>query len=620
MMLRMVAAGESTGKIDEMLEKMADFWDEEIEATLSALTSLLEPILIVVLGVIVGGIVIALFLPIFQMSEVVSGGRKKAEGRRMKDEGRRQRHPKAGNSARTNARDTETHVQPTPDSFLSFCLLPSSFCLLPSFPWPTVPPSRVDDGPADLAWATRAARCSSTRSTRCSSSTTNAAWSTPTPAACVLLGAPRRRSSARPSARLHPAPARVRLTDLAARWQDFLRDGQRIQDECRRPRRRRHAPRHLPRPGEFPAGPAPARRARRHRTPRSPRKPSATPNSSTAPSSRPPTPATSSPTPRAACSTPTPSTSTSAATATLDEILGRHPLEWTAPRDRVRFGADMPAACQRRAAAQPGNRFHRRPGRTPARGDQRHRRRTPTTACACSASATTSPGRVQTRRELENARHELERRVRTPHGRTRPRQRAHPVPRAPAGSRRRPGPPRAGRARTSTSSCARRWRPFAPCSTWNSAACVEHADPESDELMLRAVHGWQPTSTSASPWPRPTPTLPQRLRAGQPRAGGRSRTSREETRFRLLAGHGRRAASSAASPCPSAANLQPFGLLGAHSTPAAPLHARRHLFPAVHRQRAGRRHRAQTLGGDRASGAAGRRAAPTTRRSNSSRA
>ena len=72
MMLRMVSAGESTGKIDEMLEKMADFWDEEIEATLSALTSLLEPILIVVLGVIVGGIVIALFLPIFQLSEVVS--------------------------------------------------------------------------------------------------------------------------------------------------------------------------------------------------------------------------------------------------------------------------------------------------------------------------------------------------------------------------------------------------------------------------------------------------------------------------------------------------------------------------------------------------------------------
>ena len=75
MMLRMVAAGESTGKIDTMLEKMADFWDEEIEATLSALTSLLEPLLIVFLGVIVGGIVIAMFLPIFKLSDIVSGNK-----------------------------------------------------------------------------------------------------------------------------------------------------------------------------------------------------------------------------------------------------------------------------------------------------------------------------------------------------------------------------------------------------------------------------------------------------------------------------------------------------------------------------------------------------------------
>ncbi len=74
MLVRMVGAGESTGKIDTMLEKMADFWDEEIEALLNALTSLLEPILIVVLGIIIGGIVIALFLPIFKMSDVVSGG------------------------------------------------------------------------------------------------------------------------------------------------------------------------------------------------------------------------------------------------------------------------------------------------------------------------------------------------------------------------------------------------------------------------------------------------------------------------------------------------------------------------------------------------------------------
>ena len=72
MLLRMVSAGEATGKIDNMLEKMADFWDEEIEAMLDALTSLIEPLLIVFLGVIVGGIVIAMFLPIFKLNEVVS--------------------------------------------------------------------------------------------------------------------------------------------------------------------------------------------------------------------------------------------------------------------------------------------------------------------------------------------------------------------------------------------------------------------------------------------------------------------------------------------------------------------------------------------------------------------
>lgn len=72
MLLRMISAGESTGKIDQMLEKMADFWDEEVEAMLDALTSLIEPILICVLGVIVGGIVIAMFLPIFKLNEIVS--------------------------------------------------------------------------------------------------------------------------------------------------------------------------------------------------------------------------------------------------------------------------------------------------------------------------------------------------------------------------------------------------------------------------------------------------------------------------------------------------------------------------------------------------------------------
>src|SRR6202790_1403664 len=75
MLVRMVGAGEQTGKIDAMLEKMADFWDEEIEAILAALTSLIEPLLIVVLGVIVGGIVIAMFLPIFKLNDVVSSSK-----------------------------------------------------------------------------------------------------------------------------------------------------------------------------------------------------------------------------------------------------------------------------------------------------------------------------------------------------------------------------------------------------------------------------------------------------------------------------------------------------------------------------------------------------------------
>jgi type IV pilus assembly protein PilC len=73
MIIRMITAGEQTGKIDIMLERVADFLDEEIETTLSGLTSLIEPLLIVFLGVVVGGIVICMFLPIFKLSELVSG-------------------------------------------------------------------------------------------------------------------------------------------------------------------------------------------------------------------------------------------------------------------------------------------------------------------------------------------------------------------------------------------------------------------------------------------------------------------------------------------------------------------------------------------------------------------
>jgi type IV pilus assembly protein PilC len=72
MIIRMITAGEQTGKIESMLERISDFLDEEIETTLSGLTSLIEPLLIVFLGITVGGIAICMFLPIFKMSEIIN--------------------------------------------------------------------------------------------------------------------------------------------------------------------------------------------------------------------------------------------------------------------------------------------------------------------------------------------------------------------------------------------------------------------------------------------------------------------------------------------------------------------------------------------------------------------
>ena len=75
MIIRMLSAGEQTGNIDNMLERVADFLDEEIENTLSGLMSLLEPLMIVFLGIIIGGMVICMFLPIFNLGNIVSGGK-----------------------------------------------------------------------------------------------------------------------------------------------------------------------------------------------------------------------------------------------------------------------------------------------------------------------------------------------------------------------------------------------------------------------------------------------------------------------------------------------------------------------------------------------------------------
>ncbi|HSY84258.1 MAG TPA: type II secretion system F family protein [Gemmatimonadaceae bacterium] len=71
MVISMIAVGESTGGLDEMLSKIADFYDEEVDAAVSGLLSLLEPVMIVFLGVIVGGMVVAMYLPIFDMINAV---------------------------------------------------------------------------------------------------------------------------------------------------------------------------------------------------------------------------------------------------------------------------------------------------------------------------------------------------------------------------------------------------------------------------------------------------------------------------------------------------------------------------------------------------------------------
>jgi type IV pilus assembly protein PilC len=74
MVIRMMSAGEQTGNIDNMLERVSNFLDEEIEGTLSGLMSLIEPMLIVFLGVVIGGMVICMFLPIFNLANIVNGG------------------------------------------------------------------------------------------------------------------------------------------------------------------------------------------------------------------------------------------------------------------------------------------------------------------------------------------------------------------------------------------------------------------------------------------------------------------------------------------------------------------------------------------------------------------
>jgi type IV pilus assembly protein PilC len=71
MVISMIAVGEQTGGLDEMLSKIADFYDEEVDVAVGALLSLMEPVMIVVLGVVVGGMVVAMYLPIFDMMNAI---------------------------------------------------------------------------------------------------------------------------------------------------------------------------------------------------------------------------------------------------------------------------------------------------------------------------------------------------------------------------------------------------------------------------------------------------------------------------------------------------------------------------------------------------------------------
>jgi type IV pilus assembly protein PilC len=71
MTVQMVAVGEDSGQLDEMMDKVADFYDDEVETTTQQLTTLIEPIMILVLGAVVGSILISLYLPIFKIFDLV---------------------------------------------------------------------------------------------------------------------------------------------------------------------------------------------------------------------------------------------------------------------------------------------------------------------------------------------------------------------------------------------------------------------------------------------------------------------------------------------------------------------------------------------------------------------
>ncbi|HMU76015.1 MAG TPA: type II secretion system F family protein, partial [Elusimicrobiota bacterium] len=70
MVVQMIAVGEETGNMDIMLNKIADFYDQEVDVAVKGLTSMIEPIVIVFMGIVIGGIVIAMFIPMFELGQL----------------------------------------------------------------------------------------------------------------------------------------------------------------------------------------------------------------------------------------------------------------------------------------------------------------------------------------------------------------------------------------------------------------------------------------------------------------------------------------------------------------------------------------------------------------------
>ncbi|MFT6806676.1 MAG: type IV pilus assembly protein PilC, partial [Glaciecola sp.] len=71
MVVQMIAIGEEAGAVDEMLNKIATIYEAEVDDMVDGLTSLLEPMIMAVLGVVIGGLIVAMYLPIFEMGNVV---------------------------------------------------------------------------------------------------------------------------------------------------------------------------------------------------------------------------------------------------------------------------------------------------------------------------------------------------------------------------------------------------------------------------------------------------------------------------------------------------------------------------------------------------------------------